>query len=131
MPPPTAPPHPTMRNSKLVTDPLVRNMMIPLWRFADGISCRSKRFGVHELRVKVGSCFREDCAKTPQAHCPHLFTNSRPTCLPSRLALAGSYPKVPEVRSNWLTKGGRWSQTLIIPRLDRVLASQPELPSTR
>jgi hypothetical protein len=41
----------------------VRNMSIPLWRFADGIRCHSKRFGVHELRVKVGSCFREECRK--------------------------------------------------------------------
>jgi hypothetical protein len=42
-----------------------------------------------------------------QAHCPQRFTTCRLTCLPSRLALAGSYPKMPEVRSNWLTKGGQ------------------------
>jgi hypothetical protein len=29
-----------------------------------GISCHSKRIGVHEVRVKVGSCFREDSGKT-------------------------------------------------------------------
>src|SRR5438105_12169909 len=112
-----------------------------------GASCRATRFGVHELCVKVGSCFREDSGKTSaivaggaanhrrtdskQAHCRQRFTTCRLTCLPSRLALAGSYPRVPEVRSNWLTKGGRWSRALFIPRLNCVLGSQPERPSTR
>src|SRR5580693_3800676 len=105
-----------------------------------GSSCHSKRVGVHELRVKVGSFFREDfrkdsvVAQAPrtilgltrsQAHCPHRFTTCRLTCLPSRLELAGSYPR------GWLTKGGRWSRALFIPRLHCVLASQPEPPSTR
>jgi hypothetical protein len=30
------PPHPTMRKAKLVTNPIERNMMIPLQWFADG-----------------------------------------------------------------------------------------------
>src|SRR2546421_11702189 len=112
-----------------------------------GIICRSKHVGVHELCVKVGSCFvkiqegrRASWPRAPQtmgqidskqAHCPQRFTTCRLTCRPSRLALAGSYPKVPEVRSDWLTKGGRWSRALLIPRLNCALASQPEPPSTR
>src|SRR5579863_3082974 len=112
-----------------------------------GIIGRPKHLGVHEHCVKVGSCFvkihERRRASWPgalqnmvgltgsQAHCHQRFTTCRLTCLPSRLALAGSYPKVPEVRSNWLTKGGRWSRALLIPRLNCVWASQPEPPSTR
>jgi hypothetical protein len=111
-----------------------------------GVICRPKQLGVHEAWVKKGSCFREDSGRTSGivvegaashrrtdsnlAHCPHRFTTCRLTCLPSRLALAGSYPRVPEGRSNWLTKGGRWSRALLTPRLNCVLASQPEPPST-
>src|ERR1700676_282998 len=112
--------------------------------------CRPKHPGVHEAWVKmgeVGFLFREDSERTSgimaqgvanhgridstQAHCPQRFTTCRLTCRPSRLALAESYPRVPEGRSNWLTKGGRWSRALLIPRLNCVLASQPEPPSTR
>src|SRR5579863_1103830 len=87
-----------------------------------GIIGRPKHLGVHEHCVKVGSCFvkihERRRASWPgalqnmvgltgsQAHCHQRFTTCRLTCLPKRLALAGSYPKVPEVRSNWLTKGG-------------------------
>src|SRR5713101_2153545 len=87
-----------------------------------GIIGRPKHLGVHEHCVKVGSCFvkihERRRASWPgalqnmvgltgsQAHCPQRFTTCRLTCLPSTLALAGSYPKVPEVSSNWLTKWG-------------------------
>src|SRR5207248_6638128 len=60
---------------------------------------------------------------------PQRFTTCRLTPLPSSVALAGSYPRVPDVRPNWLTKGGRWSKALITPRLACVLASQREPPS--
>src|SRR5450631_704828 len=112
-----------------------------------GVISRPKHLGVHEHCVKVGSCLVKihegrrtswprasqtmDRIDSKQAHCPHRFTTCRLTCLPSRLALAGSYPRVPEVSSNWLTKGGRWSRALLIPRLNCALASQPEPPSTR
>jgi len=52
-----------------------------------------------------------------QAHCPQRFTTCRLTCLPSRLALAGSYPRVPEVRSNWLTKGGL-VESVVYPEIE-------------
>src|ERR1700675_3379029 len=111
-----------------------------------GVICRPKHLGMHEHCVKVGSCFvkiherrrswpqgvaNHGRIDSKQAHCPQRFTTCRLTCLPKRLALAGSYPKMPEVRSNWLTKGGRWSRALLIPRLNCVWASQPEPPSTR
>jgi hypothetical protein len=62
----TAPPPPqaTMRKARPITDPIKRNMKIPSYRFADGICCHSKRLGLHEFCVKVGSCFREDSGKT-------------------------------------------------------------------
>src|SRR2546423_1304891 len=98
-----------------------------------GIICRSKHVGVHELRVKVGSCFvkmqegrraswprasQTMCRiDSKQAHCPQRFTTCRLTCLPSRLALAGSYPRVPEVRSNWLTKGGL-VESVVYPEIE-------------
>ena len=56
---PSPPPHAAMSKARPVTDPIKRNMMIPSQVFAMGISCHSKRFGVHELCVKVGSCFPE------------------------------------------------------------------------
>ncbi len=90
--------------------------------------------GVHEAWVKKGSCFvkiqegrRASWPRasqtmgridSTQAHCPHRFTTCRLTCLPSRLALAGSYPKVPEVRSNWLTKGGALIESVVDPEIE-------------
>jgi len=50
------PPHPTMNRARNVTDPIERNMMIPLQWFADGVICRPKHLGVHEAWVKKGSC---------------------------------------------------------------------------
>jgi len=35
-------------------DPIERNMVIPLQMFAEGSSCHSMRFGVHERWVKAG-----------------------------------------------------------------------------
>src|SRR6266478_1441574 len=112
-----------------------------------GVICHSKHLAVHEHCVKVGSCLvkiqegrRASWPRASQtmgrtdsneAHCPHRFTTCRLTCLPSRLALAGSYPRVPVGRSNRLTKEGRWSRALFIPRLNCVLASQPDPPSAR
>ena len=51
------------------------------------------------------------------AHCPQRFTTCRLTCLPSRLALAGSYPRVPEGRSNWLTKGAL-VECVVYPKIE-------------
>ena len=39
------------------------------------------------------------------AYCPQRLTTCSLTCLPSKLALAGSYLMVPVGRRNWLTKG--------------------------
>src|SRR6266404_7704882 len=99
-----------------------------------GIICHSKHLAVHERCVKVGSCLvkihERSRASWPrasqtmgridstQAHCPQRFTTCRLTCLPSRLALAGSYPKVPEVRSNWLTKGGALIESVVDPEIE-------------
>src|ERR1700757_500586 len=102
-----------------------------------GLICYAKRLGMHETDGKAASCFPEVFRKgarnraplprttllmgSNRVHRPQRFTSCRLTALPSSVALAGSYPKVPEGRSSWLTNGARWSKTLIIPRLDSVL----------
>src|SRR5450631_1238290 len=102
-----------------------------------GVICPPEHLGVHEAWVKKGSCFLEDSGRTSVimaqgaanhrrtdsnlAHCPQRVTTCRLTCLPSRLTLAGSYPRVPEFRS-MVDEGGRWSRALFIPRLNCALA---------
>ena len=78
-----------------------------------------------------------------QAHCPQRITTCRLTCLPSRLALAGSYPRVPEGRSNRLTRGGALVECVVYPKIelrigapartavDRVAEIENVLPSIR
>ena len=103
---PSPPPHPTRNRVRNVTDPMKRDMMIPLQCLADGVICRPMHPGVHEAWVKKGAVslkIQEGMPSTAiegaanprrthstRAHCPQCFTACRLICRPRRLALAGS-----------------------------------------
>ena len=59
------PPHATMSKARPVTDPMRRNMMIPLLWLPLRTIYHTKRFGVREHCVKVGEVSRKIHGRGP------------------------------------------------------------------